>query len=92
MDSEKKQFSHLDSSGHPQMVDVGHKSPTRREAIALAKVHLPPEVINAFEEGEIHTAKGPVFQTASLAGTMAVKQTGYLIPPLPSFGHRKNSL
>ena len=86
MDSEKKQFSHLDSAGNPQMVDVGHKALTRREAVAKALVFLPDEVLAAFGEGEIHTKKGPVFQTAILAGTMAVKHTSTLIPlchPLP---------
>lgn len=62
------------------MVDVGHKALTRREAVAQALVFLPEEVLQAFEEGEIHTQKGPVFQTAILAGTMAVKQTSTLIP------------
>ncbi|MEM6632305.1 MAG: cyclic pyranopterin monophosphate synthase MoaC, partial [Bacteroidota bacterium] len=80
MDSENKQFSHLDPTGNPQMVDVSQKAITKRVATARALMALPPEVAEKFQEGEIQTAKGPVFQTAILAGTMAVKQTSNLIP------------
>lgn len=68
------------------MVDVSGKTPTRREAAAQARVLLPPEVLSHFREGEIASKKGPVFQTAILAGTMACKKTADLIPlchPLP---------
>jgi len=73
-------FSHLDSEGNPNMVDISHKSATKRQAVARSIVYLGPNILNQLEEGEIHTSKGPVFQTAILAGTMGVKQTGYLIP------------
>jgi cyclic pyranopterin phosphate synthase len=79
-------FSHLDENGQPAMVDVSGKSPTRREALARARVILPPEVLEHFRDGEIVGKKGPVFQTAILAGTMACKKTADLIPlchPLP---------
>ncbi len=79
-------FSHLDASDRPSMVDVSGKAPTRREATARAVVHLPPEVSVHFRDGEIQSKKGPVFQTAILAGTMACKKTADLIPlchPLP---------
>lgn len=62
------------------MVDVSQKAITKRVATAKALMALPPEVAEKFQEGEIQTAKGPVFQTAILAGTMAVKQTSNLIP------------
>lgn len=62
------------------MVDVSQKAITKRVATARALMALPPEVAEKFQEGEIQTAKGPVFQTAILAGTMAVKQTSNLIP------------
>ncbi len=62
------------------MVDVGGKSPTRRMAIAEALVQLPSETMALLRDGEIASKKGPVFQTAILAGIMAAKRTGELIP------------
>lgn len=79
-------LSHLDENGRPAMVDVSGKAPTRREALAQARVLLPPEVRAQIRDGEIAGKKGPVFQTAILAGTMACKKTADLIPlchPLP---------
>lgn len=73
-------FTHLDASGNPSMVDVGAKPVTRRSATARALVHLPESVLQHFETGEIRSKKGPVFQTAILAGVMAAKRTGELIP------------
>ncbi len=74
------EFSHLDKKGNPVMVDVGEKKISKRTAIARSVVELPAEVIALFEAGEIRTKKGPVFQTAILAGIMASKKTGELIP------------
>ena len=62
------------------MVDVGGKEVTARSAIAQAVVQLPPEVAAAVSGDEIQTKKGPVFQTAIIAGTMAAKKTHELIP------------
>lgn len=80
-------FTHLDESGHPGMVDVGAKTSTRREATAQSLVALPEVIWAQFTaEQELQTKKGPVLQTAIIAGTMAVKQTSQLIPlchPLP---------
>ncbi|MDQ3003276.1 MAG: cyclic pyranopterin monophosphate synthase MoaC [Fibrobacterota bacterium] len=79
-------FSHLDEYNQPSMVDVGGKIPTRREAVAQAVVRLPKEVLAHFKDGDIESKKGPVFQTAVLAGIMACKKTSDLIPlchPLP---------
>lgn len=73
-------FTHLDASGNPSMVDVGAKPVTRRTAAARAIVYLPDEILQHFETGDIHTKKGPVFQTAIIAGVMAAKRTGELIP------------
>lgn len=81
--------SHLDAKNRPAMVDVGEKSVTHRIARAQAVVSLPPEVRAVLKRGELHAPKGPVFQTAILAGTMAVKRTAELIPlchPLPLEG------
>jgi cyclic pyranopterin phosphate synthase len=73
-------FSHIDSKNQPTMVDVSDKSATTRQAHATARVKLPSVVTDAMQDGDIHTAKGPVFQTAIVAGTMAAKRTHELIP------------
>jgi cyclic pyranopterin phosphate synthase len=73
-------FSHLDESNQPAMVDVGGKNPSRREAVAQALVRLPKEVLAQFRDGDIAGKKGPVFQTAIIAGIMACKKTSELIP------------
>ena len=62
------------------MVDVSDKTATMRQAHAIACVKLPAVVTDAMQDGDIHTAKGPVFQTAIVAGTMAAKRTHELIP------------
>lgn len=73
-------FTHLDAAGNPSMVDVGEKPPTRRSATARAIVFLPEAVLEHFESGDVRTKKGPVFQTAIIAGVMAAKRTSELIP------------
>lgn len=73
-------LTHLDASGRPQMVDVADKSATQRRAVAQAKVIFPLEVAAALQEGGLRSAKGPVIDTAIIAGTMAVKRTHELIP------------
>ena len=68
------------------MVDVGDKAVTERRAVAESVVRLNPEIMAALDGDEIRTKKGPVFQTAIVAGTMAVKKTAEWIPfchPLP---------
>ena len=62
------------------MVDVGKKTPTHRTAKAQSIVEVDEEIMNLLENDEIHTKKGPVFQTAIIAGVMAAKKTGELIP------------
>ncbi|MEZ5040850.1 MAG: cyclic pyranopterin monophosphate synthase MoaC [Saprospiraceae bacterium] len=74
------QFTHLDAAGNPNMVDVGEKKTSRRTARARSIVVLDDVILAQFEQEEIHTKKGPVFQTAILAGIMAAKKTGELIP------------
>lgn len=79
-------LTHLDARNQPQMVDVGAKSITRRTAHAVAIVSLPPELARLITGNEIASKKGPVFQTAILAGIMGAKRTSELIPlchPLP---------
>ena len=62
------------------MVDVGAKEVTKRTATAFASIELPAEVLDLLESGEIHSKKGPVFQTAIIAGIQAVKKTSEIIP------------
>ncbi|MEO5623302.1 MAG: cyclic pyranopterin monophosphate synthase MoaC [Dokdonella sp.] len=79
-------LTHVDSDGRPRMVDVGAKAITRREATAEVRVVFPPDVAAALREHGLRSAKGPIIDTAIIAGTMAVKRTHELIPfchPLP---------
>lgn len=62
------------------MVDVSDKAVTKRTARARSIVSLPAEVMAQVTSGDIQSKKGPVFQTAILAGIMAAKKTGELIP------------
>ena len=75
-----EKFTHLDAAGNPNMVDVGGKKVSRRLARARSIVVLDDIIMDQLQKEEIHTKKGPVFQTAILAGIMAAKKTGELIP------------
>ncbi len=76
----KSKLSHVDASGNPAMVDVSGKKITRRIARAQAIVKLGKEIIARMQGDEIITKKGPVFQTAIIAGVMGAKKTHELIP------------
>jgi len=73
-------FTHIDEKGHPAMVDVSEKQVSHRTATARSIISMPPEVIAHFTDGDIKSKKGSVFQTAIIAGIMAAKKTGELIP------------
>lgn len=73
-------FTHLDANGNPSMVDVGEKATTKRSATARSIVEVDDDIMAKFVGEDIHTKKGPVFQTAIIAGVMAAKKTGELIP------------
>jgi cyclic pyranopterin phosphate synthase len=73
-------FSHIDQSGKPVMVDIIDKKISKRTAIARSIVVLPEEVLGKLINGDIQTKKGAVFQAAIIAGIMASKKTGDLIP------------
>ena len=73
-------LTHLNSDNNPIMVDVGEKQITRRTATARSIVSLPTEVLGHLIDGDLQTKKGSVFQTAIIAGIMAAKKTGDLIP------------
>jgi cyclic pyranopterin phosphate synthase len=76
----KKQFTHISKTGNPQMVDVSEKKITKRIAKAQAVVFLGKEILNRMKGDELITKKGPVFQTAIIAGVMGAKKTHELIP------------
>ncbi|HTD65577.1 MAG TPA: cyclic pyranopterin monophosphate synthase MoaC [Candidatus Limnocylindria bacterium] len=79
-----KKLTHIDESGAATMVDVSAKPVQMREAVARGEIHLQRETLALIEENQI--AKGNVLATARLAGIMAAKKTGELIPlchPLP---------
>jgi cyclic pyranopterin phosphate synthase len=72
-------LTHVDKNDRPTMVDVGDKAVTRRTAEAQAVVVFPEDA--RVETGEaLRTKKGPVFDTAIIAGVMAAKKTHELIP------------
>jgi cyclic pyranopterin monophosphate synthase len=75
-----QKLTHLDSAHRPTMVDVGSKTATSREASAEATVKLPPAVARALAASGHRTKKGPVFDTAIVAGVMAAKRTHEIIP------------
>ncbi len=79
-----KKLSHIDSRGEASMVDVSHKPVSQREAVARGEIHLQKETLVLIERNKI--AKGNVLATARIAGILAAKKTGDLIPlchPLP---------
>lgn len=80
MKKEGSDFTHINSSGNPQMVDIGSKKENRRTAIAESRVKLTDDLVNLFEGDDISTKKGPVFTTAIIAGVMGAKKTHELIP------------
>jgi cyclic pyranopterin phosphate synthase len=75
-----KKLSHIDKKGNPQMVDVSGKKITLRRAKAQASVRLGEKILHEIRNNELITKKGPVFQTAIIAGVLAAKKTGDLIP------------
>ena len=77
---QEKSFSHVDAAGNPAMVDVSAKAETKRIARAQSIVVLGPEIMQHLTQGDIQTKKGPVFQTAIIAGTMGAKKTADLSP------------
>lgn len=82
---EESTFTHV-RDGQPAMVDITAKTANRRTAVAEARMDLGEEIMARLENNDLHGPKGPVFQTAIIAGTMAVKKTSELIPfchPLP---------
>jgi cyclic pyranopterin phosphate synthase len=71
-------LTHLDEHGDARMVDVGGKPVTARRAVARAIVRMTPETARIVAAGD--APKGDVLGVARLAGIMAAKKTGELIP------------
>ena len=74
----KQKLTHLDSRGRAAMVNVGHKQPTRRSAVAEGFIKLKPATLAAISKGKV--PKGEVLNTARIAGILAAKRCGELIP------------
>ena len=72
------ELTHIDEAGHVQMVDIGAKPDTVRMAIASGEIIMKPETVKLIVESGLK--KGNVLLTAQLAGIMAAKRTGELIP------------
>ncbi|MGN6818919.1 MAG: cyclic pyranopterin monophosphate synthase MoaC [Sphingomonas sp.] len=77
-------LTHLDDTGAARMVDVSAKPDTHREAVAIGRIAMAREAAAAIGAGAV--PKGDVLAAARIAGIMAAKRTGELIPlchPLP---------
>lgn len=73
-------FTHLDQNQQPSMVDISQKQDSDRRAVARCQIQLPKVIKDYLTGQEIILKKGPVIQTAIIAGTMAVKKTADFIP------------
>ena len=73
-------FTHLDNNKHPKMIDVSDKVPSERSAVAECVVNLNKEILESFTKAGWKSKKGPILDTAIIAGTMAAKKTSELIP------------
>jgi cyclic pyranopterin phosphate synthase len=79
-----QELTHFDASGQAHMVDVAAKAETHRRAVACGRISMQPATFGKLAGGS--AAKGDVLGVARLAGIMASKQTGSLIPlchPIP---------
>src|SRR5690606_37676582 len=73
-------LSHLNKKDQPAMVDVSGKQTTQRTAVARCTIKMPEKVLEMLQSNQFNTKKGSVFQTAIIAGIMAAKKTGEVIP------------
>jgi cyclic pyranopterin phosphate synthase len=71
-------LTHLDDKGAARMVDVGGKAETARSATATGRIRMSAQALTAVREGS--GPKGDVLAAARIAGIMAAKKTGELIP------------
>jgi len=80
----EQKLTHVDSEGHVRMVDVSAKAETERVAVARGRITMSPSTCRMIVEGRV--SKGNVLTTAQIAGIMAAKRTGEMIPlchPIP---------
>ena len=82
-----EKLTHINKNGDPTMVDVSEKIITARVAVAQSIVELGESIMAELKnarlpdgQGEIYTKKGPVFQTAIIAGILGAKKTAELVP------------
>ncbi|VDH23497.1 cyclic pyranopterin monophosphate synthase MoaC [Escherichia coli] len=80
----KNAITHLNEENQPKMVDIGDKETTERIALASGRISMNKEAYDAIINHCVK--KGPVLQTAIIAGIMGAKKTSELIPMLP-FNH-----
>jgi cyclic pyranopterin monophosphate synthase len=73
-----KKLSHIDKQGRAKMVDVSGKPVTKREAVACGSVSMKPSTLKLIMDKKV--PKGDVLTVARIAGIMAAKKTGELIP------------
>lgn len=73
-------FTHINKDQRPTMVDVSEKETTERVAIAESYIHLGTTTMEAFAAADWGSKKGPILDTAIIAGTMAAKKTSEMIP------------
>jgi len=78
MSDETGRLTHLDEEGRARMVDVTDKDVTDRVALAEGRIVMAPETLRTVVEGR--APKGDVLQVARVAGIMAGKRTGELVP------------
>lgn len=71
-------LTHVDDTGRAKMVNVGHKLPTERQAVAVGTVRVGEKVTRLIQDNNMK--KGDVLSIAELAGIMGAKQTSLLIP------------
>jgi cyclic pyranopterin phosphate synthase len=76
----KAASTHVDAAGRPTMVDVSAKAVTARRAVAECIVRFPSGVGAALRASSLRGRKGPILDTAIVAGVMAAKRTHELIP------------
>ena len=74
----KEKLTHIGTDNRPSMVDVSHKPPQKRTAVASGFIALQPKTLRLISDNQIK--KGNVLLTAELAGIQAAKKTGELIP------------
>ena len=76
--ADRSGLTHIGTDGAARMVDVGGKAATARRAVATGRIRMSPAALAAIRDG--NAPKGDVLAAARIAGIMAAKKTGDLIP------------